>query len=122
MTPNDDIAVRNPARETQGKSTPPDNHGRSVGPESETRGGPEAPDETLDAPIERSKQSGASGLVASDPPFPPGQPPVVPNPGPQPEPPPIEEPPRPLPVPPNDPPPPIVALSRGGSSSLTPLM
>jgi len=112
MTPND-IAVHNPARVTQGKLKRDDKSGRSIGPESETRGGPEAPNETLDAPGDRGKNAtGANvGAIASDPPFPPGQPPVLPDPEPLQPPTPIEEPPRPLPIPPNDPPPPIIAIS-----------
>ncbi len=78
--------------------------GRSVGPESETRGGPEAPDDTLDAQPVR----------ASDPPVPPGAPPQRPDPD---KPPPIEEPPRPIPVPPDEPPPPLIVKSAAGAAS-----
>jgi hypothetical protein len=115
MTP-DDISIPTPPQETGGKPKMDRQGSRSVGPESETRGGQEAPDEILEAPRRRTKQriTARAGIAASDPPFPPGQPPVLPDPGPE-KPPPIEEPPRPLPVPPNDPPPPIVALSAEAS-------
>ena len=110
----DDIPVANPANQTQGKPRFDNSGGRSIGPESETRAGPEAPDEdpeTPARPAERqiSRKLGA-GAAASDPPIPPGQPPDLPYRDPD-KPPPIEEPPRPIPVPPNEPPAPIVALS-----------
>lgn len=45
------------------------------------------------------------GITLSDPPLPPGTPPIRPDPdGPVP----IEEPPGPIPIPPDDPPPPII--------------
>jgi hypothetical protein len=104
MPPFDDIPVDNPASETEGTpksgTTPPSR--RSVGPESEDRGGQEAPQNTTPAYAAQTEAA-----VASDPPKPPGQPPIeVPDPDTQV---PIEEPPRPMPVPPNEPPPPIVA-------------
>ncbi|WP_158929405.1 hypothetical protein [Acidisphaera sp. S103] len=108
----DDIPAADPAAETEGKPALGDPRRRSVGPESETRGGPEAADKTLDPPWRPGKvpEKASRGVAASDPVKPPGQPPEIPDPGPE-EVPPIEEPPRPLPVPPNQPPPPIVALS-----------
>jgi hypothetical protein len=102
----DDIPAANPASEMEGKPKSGNPRSRSIGPESETRGGPEASDETLATRGRPGKAS--SGMAASDPSKPPGQPPEIPEPGPD-KPPPIEEPPRPTPVPPNDPPPPIVA-------------
>jgi hypothetical protein len=111
MTP-DDIPVTNPASETEGTPKSGNPRSRSIGPESETWGGPEASDETHETPGRPGKvpAKARSGVAASDPPKPPGQPPEIPDPDPD-KPPPIEEPPRPIPVPPNDPPPPIVALS-----------
>ena len=112
----DDIAVANPASETERMPKSGNPSRRSIGPESETRGGPEAPDETLETPGRPANVPGnvlgkaSGGMAASDPPKPPGQPPEIPDPDPD-RPPPIEEPPGPIPVPPNDPPPPIVALS-----------
>ncbi len=47
MPPFDDIPVDNPASETEGRQGPnPATPRRSIGPESEARGGPEAPAET----------------------------------------------------------------------------
>jgi hypothetical protein len=50
MTPNDDILGETPASQSEqaerDRQVQPD---RMVGPESETGGGPEAPDESLDA-------------------------------------------------------------------------
>ena len=90
----DDIAVHAPASETEGKPTTGVNTSRRlIGPESEDRGGPEAP---------------ADGALASDPPKPPGVPPEIPTPD---QPTPIEEPPHPIPVPADEPPPPMVAAS-----------
>ena len=111
---SDDSPVANPATQTEGKAKFGNSGGRSIGPESETRAGPEAPDKALVTPaepaeMEVSPKTGA-GVAASDPPIPPGQPPDLPYRDPD-KPPPIEEPPRPIPVPPNDPPAPIVALS-----------
>jgi hypothetical protein len=114
----DDIPFANPASETEGM--PKSGHppigsigpGRSIGPESETRGGPEASDECPEITGRTGNVSGkaTSQSTASDPPEPPGQTPEIPAPGPDRSS-PIEVPPHPLPVPPNDPPPPIVALS-----------
>lgn len=49
MSLPDDIPLPNPASETEGSIKPNDapSH-RSIGPESEQRGGPEAVDESLD--------------------------------------------------------------------------
>jgi hypothetical protein len=107
MPPFDDSPVDNPASETEGRQGPnPATPRRSIGPESEARGGREAPAETL-RPASFASGLNAGGGNPSDPPKPPGQPPPeVPNPGEQI---PIEEPPHPMPVPPNEPPPPIVA-------------
>jgi hypothetical protein len=59
-----------------------------------------------DVPVSNSAWQVARASTPSDPPVPPGTPPVWPDPDtPQP----IEEPPGPIPVPANDPPPPIVA-------------
>jgi hypothetical protein len=105
MTP-DDIPLANPADKISGdpKADVPDRR-RPVGPESETRGGPEAPDETLDDDL-------AGG--PSDPPVPPGAPPEPPDPD---KPPPVEEPPRPIPVPPDEPPPPLIVKSADSAGS-----
>jgi hypothetical protein len=136
----DDIPVEHPASETQRKPM-----GqlyiarRSIGPESEVRGGPETPDSAVDAgrrqPADESrknnpmrtaardparndgKHSVAGAAAPSDPPKPPGVPPEVPEPD---KPTPIEEPPRPIPVPPDNPPPPIVAASRRASGRSSP--
>jgi hypothetical protein len=107
----DDIPVANPASETERKPKLGNPSGCSIGPESETPGGPEAPGETLETPGRPGKVSGkaSGGMAASDPPKPPGQPPELPDLDPD-KPTPIEEPPSPIPVPPNDPPPPIIAL------------
>jgi hypothetical protein len=139
MTP-DDIPVEHAASETQRKPTGQlDIARRSIGPESEVRGGPETPDSAVDAsrrqPVGENRENNRVRTVArdparkdhkhkvaggdgpSDPPKPPGVPPEVPEPD---KPPPIEEPPRPIPVPPNDPPPPIVAASRWASGRSSP--
>jgi hypothetical protein len=47
MTPNDDIPGETPVSQTGQADR--DRAVRTVGPESETRGGPEAPDESFDA-------------------------------------------------------------------------
>ena len=144
----DDIPVDHPASETQRKRTGRiDGAHRVVGPESEDRGGHEAPDSGLDGarrqPVGESRENNAiwsagcsagrsagrgsargdhkhkiaGGADPSDPPQPPGVPPEVPDPE---KPVPIEEPPGPIPVPPNDPPPPIVAASRQASVRSSP--
>lgn len=118
----DDIPVERPASETQRKpSGQADVAHRSVGPESEVRGGPETPDNAGQKPAAptREKRAVRNAGVAdpSDPPKPPGVPPEVPDPS---RPPPIEEPPRPIPVPPNDPPPPIVAAAGRPSARVPP--
>jgi hypothetical protein len=129
----DDISVDNPASETAGKPKMDVNAPRrSIGPESEDRGGPEAPHDTLDAtrplpvrgrraavaPAKRmtatyvrgdQPHAYAGAVLASDPPKPPGVPPEVPDPD---QPTPIEEPPHPIPVPADEPPPPMVAASQ----------
>jgi len=103
-----DIPVANPASETAGEPEwSADERRRSIGPERVTRGGTQAPVETLDKPRQPVK---ARSVTPSDPPKPPGQPPELPEPDPD-KPVPIEEPPPPIPVPPNEPPPPIVAIS-----------
>ena len=108
-----DIPVANPASETTGEpASRVDECPRSSGPESETRGGLQAPEETLDAPRRAGEKSRT--IAASDPPVPPGQPPELPDPDPD-KPSPIQEPPPPIPVPPNDPPPPIVAVSNAST-------
>jgi hypothetical protein len=124
----DDIPVEHPASETQRKLTGQlDIARRSIGPESEVRGGPETPDSAVDAsrrqPVGENRENNLKRTAArdparkdhkhkvaggADPPKPPGVPPEVPEPD---KPTPIEEPARPIPVPPNDPPPPIVAAS-----------
>lgn len=118
--PADDISVANLASEsarTHGGDG--DEARQSIWPEDEVRGGRQAPRETLDQnprqpPDKAPRQSdgaahgitsGARVEALSDPPFPPGIPPVRPDPD---RPPPIEEPPRPIPVPPDEPPPPII--------------
>jgi hypothetical protein len=104
MTP-DDIPLPNPADEIPENPKPA--VGRAVGAESETRGGREAPDETLDGDL-------AGG--PSDPPAPPAAPPEQP---PDPDkPPPIEEPPRPIPVPPDEPPPPLIATTAASAGPM----
>jgi len=141
----DDIPVDHPASETHRKRTGRiDGAHRVVGPESEDRGGHEAPDSGLDGarrqPVGESRENRhttysagrsairgsarsdhkhnfAAGADPSDPPQPPGVPPEVPDPE---KPVPIEEPPGPIPVPPNDPPPPIVAASRQASVRSSP--
>jgi hypothetical protein len=135
----DDIPGEHPASETQRKPTGQlDIAPRSVGPESEVRGGPETFGSAVDADWRqpaapgREKEPGqsssrrsapqdetrdiAGGADPSDPPKPPGVPPEVPDPE---KPVPIEEPPRPIPIPPNDPPPPIVAASRRTQGGLS---
>ena len=136
----DDILVERPASETRRKPTgQADIARRSIGPESEVRGGPETPDgavhagrpqwvgkirenksmrtTTRDAARKAHTHKVAGGANPSDPPSPPGVPPEVPEPD---ERPPIEEPPGPIPVPPDDLPPPIVAAWRRASGGLSP--
>jgi hypothetical protein len=132
MMAPDDIPFEHPASETQRTPTGRvDSPRRSVGPESEVRGGPEALDGAPDTnpPVGTARENDPSAKAcrdparndrdlagranASDPPKPPGTPPEVPDPD---QPPPIEEPPPPIPIPPNDPPPPIVAASRRPAS------
>lgn len=48
MCPPDDISKQNPPTQTERSESAEATSRRSVGPESETRGGPEATDETLD--------------------------------------------------------------------------
>jgi hypothetical protein len=56
MTPPDDIPLDPPAGESEGPSKPKGGGSRrTVGPESEVRGGPEAPDAELD---DREKDRG----------------------------------------------------------------
>jgi len=148
MTP-DDIPVEHPASETQRKpSGQVDVAHRSVGPESEVRGGPEMPDsKTPDSALntggqqpvgaarepdpmhnaERGSERGSVGNnrlheAAADADLSdPPKPPGVPPERPDPDQPvPIEEPPGPIPVPPNDPPPPIVAASPWASARPSP--
>jgi hypothetical protein len=133
----DDIPVKHPASETQRKTMGQlDIARRSIGPESEVRGGPKTPDSAVDAgrrqPADESRENNPMRTAARDPARnhgehsvtggagpskPPGVPPEVPEPD---KPTPIEEPPRPIPVPLNDPPPPIVAASRRASVRSSP--
>jgi hypothetical protein len=136
----DDIPVEHPASETQRKRTGQvDVAHRTVGRDSEDRGGHEAPDSGLDGerrqPVGKSRENdsersasrgparrdhknkAAGGAEPSDPPQPPGAPPEIPDPD---KPTPIEEPPCPIPVPPDEPPPPIVAVSRLASARSSP--
>jgi hypothetical protein len=48
MTPTDDIPDQTPSTQTERDVKPQRTARRSLGPESETRGGPEAVDEALD--------------------------------------------------------------------------
>jgi hypothetical protein len=48
MTPTDDIPNETPSSQTERDVKQRGTSHRSIGPESETRGGPEAADETLD--------------------------------------------------------------------------
>jgi hypothetical protein len=149
MTP-DDIPVEHPASETQRKpSGQVDVARRSVGPESEVRGGPEISDrriadgQTPDRGLNTGRQHPAGAARERDPmqsaacgstgnnrsrevaagveASDPPKPPGVPPERPDPDQPiPIEEPPGPIPVPPNDPPPPIVAASPWASAGPSP--
>jgi hypothetical protein len=76
MTPNDDIPGETPV--SQSEQAEQDRPVRSVGPESETRGGPEAPEESLDAdgpppaPIPDGRPGGRAALPPGSLPEPPG--------------------------------------------------